>query len=262
MKASQRHHLKENELASTVVRAREVIDRNQRTIIGVIALAVLLVVVAGGYRFYRERTNSQAAEMLSGAMTILEAPVVPPADAAPATSGTPPPAPPPGSYPSERAKLEAALPKLVAVMDSSPSTPAGIAARYHVAATLALLGRGAEAEQRYKEVIDRDPQGIYGEMARLGLAEVLARAGKFDAAIETWKPLTTSTQGAVPVDGALMQLGRTYVMAGRPADAVLAFNRVVEEFPESVYAQTARQELDALKGMSGTAGTSGAPTRN
>jgi TolA-binding protein len=248
MKRTERQHLKQNELATTVARAREGLERHQSRV-GMIAAAVLVVALAaGGYYWWRTSVNNQASAMLAAGMTILEAPVVPAAEpGATQDPNVPPLTPPPGSYPTERARLEAALPKLNAAAEAHPGTEAGIAARYHAAATLALLGRTQEAEQRYREVIERDGSGLYGEMARLGLAETQARAGQYDAAIQTWKDITGQAQGDLPLDGALMQLGRTYVAAGRTADAAETFNRLVREFPESVYAPSAKQELDSLK---------------
>jgi outer membrane protein assembly factor BamD (BamD/ComL family) len=44
-----------------------------------------------------------------------------------------------------------------------------------------------------------------------------------------------------------MQLGRTYLDAGKRADARQTFNRLVEEYPESVFMTDAKRELDTLK---------------
>jgi outer membrane protein assembly factor BamD (BamD/ComL family) len=44
----------------------------------------------------------------------------------------------------------------------------------------------------------------------------------------------------------LMQLGRTYVLAGRTPEAVQTFKRITDEFPTSLYAADARKELDVL----------------
>ena len=52
---------------------------------------------------------------------------------------------------------------------------------------------------------------------------------------------------ASPGDGVLMQLGRTYLDAGKRAEAQQTFNRLVEEYPESQYSGEARRELDNLK---------------
>ena len=44
-----------------------------------------------------------------------------------------------------------------------------------------------------------------------------------------------------------MQLGRTYLDAGKRADAQQTFNRIVEEYPESPFTSDARKELETLK---------------
>jgi len=84
-------------------------------------------------------------------------------------------------------------------------------------------------------------------MARLGLAEAQVRAGQYDPAINTFKELAQRKDGPLPVDGILMQLGRTYLEAGKRADAQQTFNRLVEEYPESPYTGEARKAIDTLK---------------
>jgi TolA-binding protein len=84
-------------------------------------------------------------------------------------------------------------------------------------------------------------------MARLGLAEAQARSGQYDAAITAFKDLAQRKDGPLPVDGILMQLGRTYLEAGKKADAQQTFNRIVEEYPESPFTGDARKEIDTLK---------------
>ena len=70
--------------------------------------------------------------MLAEAMVIEEARVMPPAPP-PGTTNDPTAigGQPPGTYPTEQAKLEAALPKFQAAADAYPSSDAGITARYH-----------------------------------------------------------------------------------------------------------------------------------
>jgi TolA-binding protein len=87
---------------------------------------------------------------------------------------------------------------------------------------------------------------VNGQMARLGLAEAQALAGQYDQAINTFKEMAQRKDGPLPIDGILMQLGRTYREAGKPADAQQTFNRIVQEFPESPFNQEAKRELDSL----------------
>ena len=49
------------------------------------------------------------------------------------------------------------------------------------------------------------------------------------------------------VDGILMQLGRTYLEAGKDADAKQAFDRLTQEFPDSPFSAEAKQVMDGLK---------------
>lgn len=258
MKRTERHHLKENELAVSLRRARETAERHRREIT-MTTIAVLVVAAAAlGYAVWRRSTNAQAQARLAEAMTVMDAPVVPPAPPAPpptaeATIPPAPPAPPPpppGSYPNERVKLEAALQKFMNAADAYPGTKAGVAARYHAAGILAALGRTPEAIQRYQEVVNRSGDAIYGQMAKLGLADAQLRAGQLDQAISAYRDLSARTDTGLPIDALLMQLGRAYVAAGKVTEARQTFTRIVDEFPESQYAVDARRELDSLKTQS------------
>jgi TolA-binding protein len=258
MKRSERHHLKENELAHSLARATDVMATSGRQIGLAIAAIALVAVAVVGYFAWRGRTEGRAGALLADALTIAEAPVAPSVTAPPGdgtTPPTPPPAPPPGSYPTEKAKLEAAIPKFLAVADQYPSTEAGKAARYHAAGALAELGRTAEAQTRYQEVVDRDRSGVYGQMARLGLAQLQVGSAQYDRAITIYKELSAERDTRLPIDGILMQLGRAYAQAGKTADARQTFTRVVDEFPESAYAAQAKEELAKLTSPVARAGS-------
>lgn len=249
MKARERHHLKENELAHTLATARDYIEPRRKQL-GLAAFVIVLVAVAAlGIVLMRQRTQQRAEQLLADAMVVLDAQVIPSTPTDP-NSPTPPAAAMAGSgtYTSETEKLTAAAPKLKAAADAYPDTEAGITARYHLAGTLATLGRHQEAVQAYDDVIKRAGDDLYGRMARLGKAEAQARAGQHDAAITTYKELADRKDSDLPTEAILMQLGRAYAAAGKKADAQKTFTKVVDEHPDSPYAAEARQELEALKG--------------
>ncbi|MGB2715740.1 MAG: tetratricopeptide repeat protein [Vicinamibacterales bacterium] len=244
MKRIERHKLKENEFARTVAHARDVITDRQREITTMIVVAVVALAAVGGYLWWRNSRAGHANAAFAAALATYEAPVVPPAAPAP---GSPAPLPQPGTFQSEQAKLDAALPKFLEAAEKYPSSNAGIAARYYAAGILAGLGRAAEAEQRFKEVSDRAGDGIYGRTARLGMAEAQVAQGKYDQAIAIYTELSRDTNSRIPVDSVLMQLGRAYVRAGKKEEAVRAFNRIVEEFPQSLYLSDARREMEEAR---------------
>jgi TolA-binding protein len=244
MKSTERHRLKENEFARSVSAARDMLSTRQHDI-GRLAIAVAVVVaLVGGYTLWRQARNAKADAALAAGLALFEAPVVPVAAPAP---GSPLPVQQPGTFPTERAKLEAALPRLMEAAEAYANTDAGIAARYYAASALAALGRFGEAEQRYQEVVDKAGNRIYGRTGRLGLADAQAAQGKYDGAITIYRELSTDTNSQIPVDGVLMALGRTYLRAGRADEAARAFSRIVDEFPQSVYAADARREREEAR---------------
>lgn len=244
MKSTERHKLKEDEFARSLAAARNVVTTRRDDITKIVIGIVAIIVIVAGYSLWRQSRNAKAEGALATGLAVFEAPVMAPAAPAP---GSPVPVQQPGTFQTERAKLEAALPKLMEAADQYPNTQAGIAARYYAASALASLGRFAEAEQRYQEVVDKGGSGIYGRTAKLGLADAQAAQGKYDNAINIYRELSTDTKAEIPADGVLMALGRTYLKAGRKDDAARAFSRVVDEFPQSVYAADARREMEEAR---------------
>lgn len=239
MKRTERHHLKENEVAEWVLTLRDQYEANKTTILyGGLALVILGVAVFGTLA-WRSMSGGRANTLLAEAMTVAEAPVTPPV--AGETGALP--VQPGGTFPSDRSRLEAALPKFLAAADAYPGSEAGLMARYRAASTLVSLGRVDEGIQRYREVSEK-ATGVIQSMARLGIADAQLAAGKVEDAVTGLKTLAEQPAADVPVDGVLMQLGRAYRLAGKEAEARKAFQRLVDEFPQSVYAGQARREME------------------
>jgi tetratricopeptide (TPR) repeat protein len=238
MKRTERHHLKQHELDVLARGARHAIEGRKREMTFAVAAVVIVGAALLGYVAWGDRVESRAEAMLAEAVSVSETRV-----GAPIAPGTPGAGP---SFPTERARAEAALLKFKAAADAYPESEAGIFARYREGALHTALGNEAEAIAAYQQVIDRAGDRLYGQMARLGLAEAHAKSGQFDQAINTYKELAQLTDGPLPIDGVLMQLGLTYRDAGKTSDAQQTFNRLVMEFPESPFVTDAKKELDNL----------------
>ena len=239
MKTAERHHLKQNEFAETTARVASTLAANRDRALLIAGILVLVLVIVGGYFYWRKRTNDQAGALLGMAMSIQGSTIAPPPTVPGATQQA-------GTFPTEQARAEATLKALQEVAKSYPSTEAALTANFQIASEYLSLGRLQEAEQAFKSVIDKAGSSIYGPMARLGLAETMSLAGRHDEAIKAFSDLAAQRDGALPVDGVLMQLAQACEKAGKTQDARAAFKRVVDEFPESGYAATARQRLAAL----------------
>lgn len=248
MKTSERHQLKHNEVTDGLQQFYAEVEQHRKVVLGTLVALIAIAAAYGSYSFFSNQRASKAGAMLADALVVTEAPVAPPAAAAnpDGTAATAPP-PTPGSYPSEKAKLDAALPKFLAAADAYPGAQAGIAARYHAASTLATLGRDGEARQQYQRLVDQDGRGLYGRMARLGIAQLDIKTKQYDAAITSLQQLSLDVKGDLPVDAVLIQLGQAYLAAGKKTEAQQAFQRVATEFATSPYASDARKQLDGLK---------------
>jgi TolA-binding protein len=244
MKSIERHKLKENEFARTVAQAREMVETRGAQITKIIGGLALLIALVGGYAWWKSSRDAKANGLLADALATYEMPVVPPQPPAP---GSPPPVPQPGTFQSQTERLEASLPKFLQAANANPNSDAGITARFHAAGILAAQGKHAEAEQRYKEVVDKAGSTIYGRTARLGMAEAAVAQGKFDSAIAVYTELSRDTNSTLPLDSVLMHLGRAYARAGKKEEAVRSFTRVIDEFPQSTYAADARREMEEAK---------------
>jgi TolA-binding protein len=240
MKRAERRHLKDNELAKATAAAREIVQERPGLVTGA-AIAIGVILLAGiGYAAWSGRVSGRAQALLAEALVVDEARVGPaPAPGSPAPAGL--------SFETVRAKHQAALTKFKVAADQYPSTDAGIFARYRQASTYMALGEPGSAIATYQQVIDRAGDSLYGQMARLGLAEAQAQTGQYEQAIAIFKELAQRTDGEVPVDGILIRLGRAYVEAGKRSDAEQTFNRLIDEFPDSAFSADARRELDLLK---------------
>lgn len=246
MKTNERHHLKDNELAIALGHVQHWADSNSRTLI---LLVAAIVVIGGGalaFNAWRNSSNNQARAALADAMVIEEARVMPPAPPSGTTNDpTALGGQLPGTYPTERAKLEAALPKFQAVADQYPSHEAGREARFHLAKTLVQLERFDEAIAQYDQVI-AGSEGLLARGARLGKAEAQLRAGQFDPAIAAYKQIVDSKDASLPAEAMLMELARAYKLAGKTDDARKTLTQVVEQHADSQYATEARTELEKL----------------
>lgn len=249
MKRLERKHLKENDLAARLESVRDYIEprANALTKVALFVLVALIAVV--GLSLWRQQQASRGERALAEAMVALNAQVVPTGlageDGVPAAAqlGAA------GTFATEEAKLNAALPKLKTAADQYPDTAAGIQARYHMAGALASLGRHEDAIAAFDEVTTRaGGDTLYGRMARLGKADAQARAGQLDAAIESWKAMATEEADELPADAILMDLARAYVRKGNAEDARKAFTEIVDNHPDSPYSAEARAELENLKG--------------
>ncbi|MCC6990742.1 MAG: tetratricopeptide repeat protein, partial [Acidobacteria bacterium] len=225
MKHSEKEHLKENEVAH----ALGIANQNRTQLLTIIGGIFVLLVAVGGFVTWQRNKDSAVSGLLADAMVVYESPVQAPTPGSPQA---------PGTYPTEKAKLEAALPKFLAAAESSPSSTPGRLARLNAAATLVGLGRFDEARTHYEQLATGTDLVASG--AALGKAQALARAGQYGPAIEALKTLSAQTTTPLPADGVLMELARAYRESGKTDDARKTLQEIVDKHADSPFAAEAR----------------------
>lgn len=243
MKHAEKEHLKENEVAEALAVATDAFAKNRSQVLTIGAGLVALVLAVGAFALWTRSKDNTVSGLLAEAMVAYDAPVQAPIAPDPGSNASPTQMP--GTYPTERAKLEAALPKFTTAADASPDSAPGRLARLHAASILVTLGRFDEARTQYERLASGTD--IVARGAALGKAQAQLRAGQFDAAAETLKPLSTATVGSMPVEGVMMELARAYRGAGKLDDARKTLNEIVEKHADSPFAAEARAELDKIK---------------
>ena len=68
MKSTERHKLKENELARTVEHARDMVSSRQNDIVRVAVIAVVLIALVGGFTWWRQAQFTKASAALAAGL--------------------------------------------------------------------------------------------------------------------------------------------------------------------------------------------------
>jgi len=232
MKHSEKEHLKENEVAN----ALGIANQNRTQLLTIVGGIFVLLIAVGSFVTWQRNKDTAVSALLADAMVVYESPVQAPVPGSPQA---------PGTYPTEKAKLDAALPKFLAAAEASPASTPGRLARLNAAATLVGLGRYDEARTHYEQLATGTDLVASG--AALGKAQALARAGQYGPAIEALKTLSAQTTTPLPVDGVLMELARAYRASGKTDDARKTLLEIVEKHADSPFVAEARSEIDKLK---------------
>jgi len=223
-----RKDLKRNELAETVNKTVGFVSVHRRGVTEAIAIAIGVAVVAAGIVAFRLYLAAAAGRELSTALEILSTPIT----GQPAAAGAP------KTYPSAAEREKAAEVHLRKAA-SHPSTTAGRAAAVIVAARDPKATGSSETLMR----VAREGKAEVAASAEIDAARWLAASGKVTEATDRLKRAIESPDVRAPKDALLFALGEIYDKAGQTADARAAFQRLVNDYPNSAYRTDARAKL-------------------
>jgi len=228
-----RKDLKRNELAETVNKTVGFVSLHKKGVTETTAIAIAVAAVAAGIVAYRLYIAAAAGHELSAALEILSTPIAGQPNASGAAK----------TYPSaaERDKeADAHLRKAAA----HSSTSAGRAAAVILAARDPKAPGTADALMR----VAREGKAEVAAAAEIDAARWLAAQGRTVEAADRLKRAIESQEIRAPKDSLLFALGEIYEKAGQTADARAAFQRLVNDYPNSPYRADARSKLPGAQG--------------
>jgi predicted negative regulator of RcsB-dependent stress response len=200
-----RKELKTDKFALEVEHGLTFFEEHQKDFVrfGGVALAVVAIVL--GIRFYQGRQHGVREAALSRAIQVQETPVGP---IAPGASPT---------FPTQQVKDEAAVKTFTDLKKNYPGSQQAEIAEYYLGAIRSDQGNLAEAEKSFQEVAQKG-DAKYASLAKLSLAQVYFAEGKPDQAQKVLQDLTAHPTIFVSADQASIALARG-LMPTKPAEA-------------------------------------------
>ncbi len=240
MKKELKQQIKRDELVSGLDLAWKWLQANRGTarkvVLAVFGLSVLAI---GAFAFQSQRKHA-ASFALAEALALYETPLASEVAAGSAAAGS-------ASFPSAAEKYKKAAAAFDGVDRAFPTLTAGLRARYFGALCRIELGDYETASKTLQVIAERrDAEALEPSLARLALADIGRRTGAVDKALETYRALVDDHSSVLPRDHALMTLAVTLEDASRRVDAYASYQRLVEQFPNSVYAAEARRRAAYL----------------
>ena len=237
MRSATRHQLKTNSFAETTVETISWARDNQSKLTAVlIALAVILVLVVGGWAFVNYR-NQQASQELSSALQKYNAPIRPAGE---------PASPQLLSYATGAERAKAANADFTLIADKYSFTRNGRIARYFEGITFHDLGDNAGAEKQLQQVAgswDKETASL----SKLALASIYRDTGKTQQAVELYKALMEKPTTTVGKTTAEFELAGLYEGNHQPLEAMKIYEKMQKDYPTSPIGQLAGQKLQTLR---------------
>lgn len=203
-------------------RILEFVKANQTAIAVAVSAVVLAAVAVSGVIYFQKRAEEKAQALLGTALSQAEAA---------AQQGN-----------AAEARFAEIKPKLEEVINKYGSTAAGRAALVKYADLCYQTGDYDKAIEMYKKALDAYDDGEIKNFILNGLAYAYENKDAYEEAATYFNRIVTN-ESAVMKDQALFNLGRIYGKMGRQEKQREAYDRIVSDYPDSMYYPLAREKL-------------------
>lgn len=251
-----RKDIKRDELANAMEKGVEYAESHARTLFIAIGAIVAVGVIVALWFMYRGSRTEKANVALAQAIKVYQAPIDPTA-AKPDDPDSP-------TFADEAARMAKAKTLFQAVDDDYGSTSAGSVGSVYLGQIAVSENQPDKARELWKEFVDRHGDHLLAGEVRVNLFRLDRASGKGEEVAKDLTAMLDQSEPPLPQDVILGELAETQAQLGKTQDAVQSYQRIVDEFPQSPYAQDARQKIAELDPSRAAAppGLSGMPGMN
>ena len=234
-----RKDLKKDEIREKFVHGVESVASHQQIMWVVVGAALVVALAVFGWSSYSRRQTAKANASLDDGMKIFQARI---------RAAGEPAEPAELTYVDEKNKYADAEKKFLEVATQYPRTQPGRLARYYAALSEEHLKRFDEAEKNLKQLDSGTDETLAG-LGRFQLAWVYSQNGKGPQAVELYKQMVDKPTTFVPKPLVLLTLA-DYYRKTDPAQAAKLYNQVKQDFHDTPAAEKADEGLELLNAKS------------
>ena len=211
---------------------------HQRNLILAIASIVVVVAGFGGWRTWQAKREASASDLLGHAIASYDAPVVT-SDAKPDDLIQP-------SFPDDASRLARAKGQLEQLERDYSGTGAAAVGKVYMGHIRLQEKDSAGARKLWKEFLDERPDDLLASAVRVSLLDLDRKEGKGNEIVQKLRADLEKDDKPLPEDVMLYQLGLTLEQLGRGQEAKDAYQRVVDEYPDSPWASKSTMKVREL----------------
>lgn len=225
-----RKEIKHDKFVDEMETAYEVARKNVRWIVAAVVGVVVLIGVIVGVSLWLASQERKAQLRLAEAIEILDTPI-----------GQPSPS---GTYQTEQEKLDKAEPLLREIVDEYSGRDAADVAGLYLARLEAGRGELDPAIEKVRSFVDSHPEHVLAQSARISLYDLRLSKGESQEVIADLEKEISGTDSPLPTDISLAILARAYEAGNQPEQSRQAWQRLLNEYPDSAYTLEAQRKLN------------------
>jgi len=238
-----KHEIRDDAFRHAVGESYDYVRGHRRNLLLGIAAVVVLVVGIAGWRAWDAKREKAASDELGHAIAAYDAPVVT-TDAKPDDLDSP-------SFPDEASKQAKAKAMFDKIAADYSGTGAAAVADVYIGRIKLQAGDAAGARKVWQEFLDDHSDHMLASAVRRTLLDLDRKEGKGEQVVQRLRADLEKEEKPLPEDVILFELGTTLEQLGRRQEAHDAFQRVVEEYPDSAWVSKASTKVRELAPQAG-----------